>query len=167
VNWDIAIALKHDLIWVSSDAPMISSSVTVLLSISSPSSAYHKGCCQGRPIRLIFCRSFSSLSTHLAPTFRNFSHASCSMLHCLSLSSRLLESTLPPAAHLLLSQSQQGDLVGHHLRLSNVLEGISQPSYEPLYATNTSHRKQETFLNEYPLPTENERSPFWLLKPAS
>jgi hypothetical protein len=25
------------------------------------------------------------------------------------------------------------------------------PSYEPLYATNTSHRKQETFLYEYPL----------------
>jgi hypothetical protein len=27
-------------------------------------------------------------------------------------------------------------LVGHHLRLSNVLERISQPSCEPLYATN-------------------------------
>jgi hypothetical protein len=73
----------------------------------------------------------------------------------------------------------------HHLRLSNVLERISLPSCEPLYATDTSHRKQETFLYDYPLhcvllPTENvqqnstlryytphSRSPFWLLKPAS
>jgi hypothetical protein len=56
---------------------------------------------------------------------------------------------------------------------------------EPLYATNTSHRKQETFLYEYPLhcvllPTKNAQqnaalryytpqawSPFWPLKPAS
>jgi hypothetical protein len=27
----------------------------------------------------------------------------------------------------------------------------SQPSCEPLYATDTSHRKQETFIHEYPL----------------
>jgi hypothetical protein len=38
-------------------------------------------------------------------------------------------------------------------------ERISRTSCEPLYATNTSHRKQETFLCEYPLhwvflPTE-------------
>jgi hypothetical protein len=33
----------------------------------------------------------------------------------------------------------------HHLRLSKVLERISRPSCEPLYAANTSHRKQETF----------------------
>jgi hypothetical protein len=68
------------------------------------------------------------------------------VLHYLSLSSCQLESTLPPAAKLLLSQCQQGDLVGHHLRLSNILERISRLSCEPLYATNTSHRKQETFL---------------------
>jgi hypothetical protein len=42
-------------------------------------------------------------------------------------------------------------LVGHHLRLSNVLDRISRPNCEPLYASNTSHRKQKTFLNEYPL----------------
>jgi hypothetical protein len=47
----------------------------------------------------------------------------------------------------------------HRQRLSNVLERISLPSCEPLYATNTSHRKQETFLYEYPfhwviLPTK-------------
>jgi hypothetical protein len=42
-------------------------------------------------------------------------------------------------------------LVQHQLRLSNVLERISRPSCEPFYATNTSHRKQETFLYEYPL----------------
>jgi hypothetical protein len=48
--------------------------------------------------------------------------------------------------------------VGHQLRLSNVLEGISRPSCELLYATNTSHRKQETFLYEYPLK--------WILLPT-
>jgi hypothetical protein len=42
-------------------------------------------------------------------------------------------------------------LVGHHLRLSNILERISRPSCEPLYATNTSHLKQETFIYECPL----------------
>jgi hypothetical protein len=52
---------------------------------------------------------------------------------------------------LLLSQSQQGDLVGHHLRLSNILERISRPSCQLLYVTNTSHHKQEIFLYEYPL----------------
>jgi hypothetical protein len=36
-------------------------------------------------------------------------------------------------------------LVGHHLRLSYTLERISLTSCEWLYATNTSHRKQETF----------------------
>jgi hypothetical protein len=41
--------------------------------------------------------------------------------------------------------------VGHHLRVSNVLERISRPSCEPLYAINASHRKQEKFLYEYPL----------------
>jgi hypothetical protein len=46
------------------------------------------------------------------------------LLHCVWFSSSLLKSTLPPAAQLLLSQSQQGDLVWHHLRLSNVLERV-------------------------------------------
>jgi hypothetical protein len=49
-------------------------------------------------------------------------------------------------------------LIGHHLRLSNILERISGPSYEPLSATNTSHRKQETFLYDYPL--------HWVLLPT-
>jgi hypothetical protein len=62
-----------------------------------------------------------------------------------------LESTLTPAAQLLLSRSLQGDLVGHHLWLSNVLERISWPSCEPLYTTDTSHRKQEIFLYKDPL----------------
>jgi hypothetical protein len=39
----------------------------------------------------------------------------------------------------------------HYLRLSNFLERISRPSFEPLYATDTSHRKQETFRYECPL----------------
>jgi hypothetical protein len=47
-------------------------------------------------------------------------------------------------------------LVRHHLRLLNVLERISWHSYEPLYMTNTSHRKHKTFLYEYPL----HRGPF-------
>jgi hypothetical protein len=68
-----------------------------------------------------------------------------------TLSSCQLESTLPPAAQLLLSQSQLADLVRHHLRLSNVCERISQLSCEPLYMTNTSHPKQEIFLYEYPV----------------
>jgi hypothetical protein len=63
-------------------------------------------------------------------------------------------------SHLLLSQSQQGDMVGHHLRLSHVLERISRLSCEPLYATNTPHRKEKIFIYEYPLhlvllPTKN------------
>jgi hypothetical protein len=50
-----------------------------------------------------------------------------------------------PAAELLLSHSPQGDLVGYHLRLSNVFDRISRPSCELLYATDTSHRNQENF----------------------
>jgi hypothetical protein len=81
-------------------------------------------------------------------------------LYCLSLSSCQPESTLPPAVQLLLLQSQQRDLVRHQLWLSDVTERISWSSCEPLYATNSSHPKQETFLYEYPLhqvllPTEN------------
>jgi hypothetical protein len=80
----------------------------------------------------------------------------------LSLSSYQLESTLPPAAQLLLSQSQQGDLVWHHLQLSNVLERISPPSCKPLYVTETSHCEQETFIYECPfhgvlLPKKKKR----------
>jgi hypothetical protein len=59
------------------------------------------------------------------------------------------------------------------------------PSCQPFYVTHTSHHKQETFLNEYPLhsvllSTEKHITeccslvvhpqaqwPFWLLKPAS
>jgi hypothetical protein len=49
-------------------------------------------------------------------------------------------------------------LIGHYLRLSNILERISGPSYEPLSATNTSHRKQEIFIYECPL--------HWVLLPT-
>jgi hypothetical protein len=62
---------------------------------------------------------------------------------------------------------------------------VSRPTYEPFFATDTSHHTQETFLYEYPLHnsfcpqkqthnwtllfsrTLQARSPFWLLKPAS
>jgi hypothetical protein len=40
----------------------------------------------------------------------------------------------------------------------NVLERISWPNCEPLYVTNTSHCKQETFIYEYPL--------HWVLLPT-
>jgi hypothetical protein len=72
------------------------------------------------------------------------------LLPSLSLSSCQLESTLPPTAHVLLSQSQQGNLVRHYLRLLNGLERIYQPSCKPLYVTKTSHHKHKTFIYEYP-----------------
>jgi hypothetical protein len=72
------------------------------------------------------------------------------LLHCLLLSSCQL-STLQPAAQLLLSQSQEGYLVRHHLWLSNVLERLSWASCELLCVTNPSHHKQKAFLYEYPL----------------
>jgi hypothetical protein len=71
-------------------------------------------------------------------------------------------------------------LVRHHLRLSNILERISGRSCELIYATDTSQRKQETFLYEYPFANKERttercssivhpraRSPFLLLKPVS
>jgi hypothetical protein len=139
-----------------------------LLSISSPSSAYHKKCCKDRPIQLIFSWPLSSLGTHHAYTFRNFKW-SCIMLYAkpwkypsavatMLLSSFQLESTLPPTAHLFLLQSQQGNLVRHHLRLTNIFERISRPSCEPLYMTNAFHHKQETF------PFENLLH--WVLLPT-
>jgi hypothetical protein len=117
---------------------------------------------QAHSVHLISSRFFSSLVTHCAHTSRTSNdRALCCMqnhgitlvqlLHCLLSSFCQLESTPPPATQLLLSQSQQGDLVGHHLLLSNVLERISLLSCEPLYATNTSRRIEEIFLDEYPL----------------
>jgi hypothetical protein len=50
-----------------------------------------------------------------------------------------------------LSSQPLPHLVGHRLRISNVLERISLLSCEPFYTTNTSHREQETFLYEHPL----------------
>jgi hypothetical protein len=67
------------------------------------------------------------------------------LLHC------QLESTVPPAAQFLLSQSQEGDAVQHHVRVPYVLERIPRPSCAPLHATNTSHLKQKIFLFEYSL----------------
>jgi hypothetical protein len=46
----------------------------------SPLSAYHKRCCKDRPIQLLLSQSFSSLSTHHAHTFWNFTW-SCIMLY--------------------------------------------------------------------------------------
>jgi hypothetical protein len=63
---------------------------------------------------------------------------------------RICFSTYPPSTTIHLSQPLP-QLVGHHLRLSSVLERISRPSCEQVYTINTSHRKQLTFLYEYPL----------------
>jgi hypothetical protein len=77
------------------------------------------------------CVLVQNLQKHL---FHNISSINIdtlvSSLHCLSLSSCQLESTFPPDAQLILSQSQHGDLVGYHVRLSNVLERVSRPSCE-------------------------------------
>jgi hypothetical protein len=130
-------------------------------------------------------RSATVTGDHALCCMLNRGNTLVQLLHSLSLSSCQPESTIPPAAQLLLSQSQQGDLVGNHLRLSNVLERISLPSCEPLYAANTSHCKQEIFIYEYHLHwvllltekaqenaalewyTPQALSPFWLLKPPS
>jgi hypothetical protein len=82
---------------------------------------------------------------------QNHGNTLVQLLHCLLLSSGQLTLTLLPAAHLVLSQSEEGDLIGHHLRLSNILEKIFWLSCETLYTTNASHCKQGTFLYEYPL----------------
>jgi hypothetical protein len=107
------------------------------------SSAYLKTRCKDRHIKFIFFLSFSSMGTHLAHIFRNFKR-SCIMLYAklcehpsavATLSVVILMSAWinsPPTAQLLLSQTQEGELVGHHLRLSNVLERIFRPSCEPL-----------------------------------
>jgi hypothetical protein len=128
------------------------------MTISSPSSAYHKECCKDRPIRIIFSWPFSSLGTHALRYMLNHGNTLVPLLHCVSLSFCQLRSTLPPVAQLLLSQSQQGGLVRNHLQLSNALLRNSQPCCEPLYAINTSHHKQETFLYECPL--------HWVLLPT-
>jgi hypothetical protein len=65
----------------------------------------------------------------------------------LSVSSCQLEWTLPPSAQMLLSQSQQGNLVRLHLWLSSVLQRISQPSCELLYTTNTTVNRKHFFMN--------------------
>jgi hypothetical protein len=65
-------------------------------------------------------------------------------------------------------------LRGSHLLLSNVLQRISRSRCEPLYMTDTSHRKQETFLYEYPLhwvllspPQKKNRTLFFGSTPSS
>jgi hypothetical protein len=50
-------------------------------------------------------------NNHALYCMLNHGNTLVQLLHCLSLSSCQLESPLPPAAQLLLSQSQQGDLV--------------------------------------------------------
>jgi hypothetical protein len=100
---------------------------------------------------------YSNLKKHLSLDISSTNDTFVPSLHCLSLSSCKLESTLPPAAQLLLSQSQHGDLVGHHLRCSNVFERISRSSCETLYATKTSHRTQEIFRYEYLLPFTHKK----------
>jgi hypothetical protein len=113
-------------------------------------------------------------SIYPAPTLINLSH--------------LFTSTSKPAAQksfTVLSANSAPAL--HHLRFSNVLERIYRTSCETLYATNTSHTKQEIlfFMNisciepfcpqienaqqsaAFQHYTPQARLPFWLLKAAS
>jgi hypothetical protein len=134
----------------------------MLLSIHSPSSAYVRDVARTHPFGSLFlnpsvlwapttCTHSKTSNDHALYCMLNHGDTLVQLLHCLPLSSHQLKSTVPSAAQLLLSQSQQDDLVEHHLLLLIVLERISRPRCEPLYATNTSHHKQETFLYEYPL----------------
>jgi hypothetical protein len=73
-----------------------------------------------------------------------------SLYHCIE--TRCVEVFWPlsqPLAH----------FIGHHLRLANGLERNSRRNCEPLYATNSSHRKQETFLYEYALSLFASKNP--------
>jgi hypothetical protein len=70
------------------------------------------------------------------------------LLRCLLLSSSQLESTLPPPAQWLLSQSQHGNLSGIICNFWTSLREFPWPSCEPLYMVITSHWKQEhLFMN--------------------
>jgi hypothetical protein len=81
------------------------------------------------------------------------------LLHSLSSSSCQFESIIPPSAKLLLSQSQQSDLLGYHLRLSRTsLRRFIDPAVNRFTAINISDRKQEALLYEYPL--------HWVLLPT-
>jgi hypothetical protein len=91
------------------------------------------------------CALSESSNDHALCCMLNHGNTLVQLLHCLALSSCQLGSTLPPATQLLLSKSQQGDLVGHRRQLSNVLERISRTSCEPLYAINTSHVNRKHF----------------------
>jgi hypothetical protein len=72
-------------------------------------------------------------------------YCSCNNVCLLLLAARIISSTHCTVASV---ASQQGDLVGYHLRLSNVLQRISLPSCKSLYAKNISHSKQEIFIYE-------------------
>jgi hypothetical protein len=67
------------------------------------------------------------------------------LLHCLSLPPVSSNQLFHPPAQLLLSQSQEGNLVGHHLWFSNVLERISLPSCKLLYVINFSTINRKHF----------------------
>jgi hypothetical protein len=178
VNWDVSIALKDALIRVCSLHPWFVSSNNPIKHIFSWICIL-QDMLQGQTHSVHF---FSGPSVLRAPTVCTLSetsndHGLCCMpkyvntlvqlLHYLSLYSCQLESALPPAGQLLLSQYPQGDLVGHHLQLSKALERISRPSCDLLKATNISHRKQEIFLYKYPLqrvllpPKTHNRTPIF------
>jgi hypothetical protein len=85
VNWDVCTALKHAL------TPDLSP-VTILLSISSPSSAYRKRCCKDRPIRFFIFFSILQFSGHAPCTLSETSndHALCCMLNHMNILLQLL-----------------------------------------------------------------------------
>jgi hypothetical protein len=107
-----------------------------------------------------FILDSSAQGIHRAHTFRNFK-CSCIMLYAKAWEHPSIVATLsiviPVSSNQLFHPlhtcfcriSQQGDLVEHHQRLSNVLGRISISNCEPFYVANTSHHKEETFVCEY------------------
>jgi hypothetical protein len=72
-------------------------------------------------------------------------------LEMIHLSNLFTSAPNPQHRSLLTVVAANSALPFHHLRLSNVLERIYQPSRETFYETNTSRRKQDKFIYEYPL----------------
>jgi hypothetical protein len=137
--------------------------VKILLSMSSPSSAYRKRCCKDRPIWFIFSRSCNCLGTHHAYTFRNFKR-SCVVLYTkqwehpgvvatlsivILLSARINSSTRCAIDSVAISTRRRGRASSATFERPSENFSIS---CQPLYTSNTSHSKQETFRYEYHLP---------------
>jgi hypothetical protein len=117
-----------------------------------------KRCCKDRPIRFILYRSFSSLGTHSAQTFRNFKR-SCIMLYAKQRERPNTVATL--SIVILLSAGSNSSTrctvasvaisIGRPGRASFVTFQCPRENFSTqlwtLYATNTYHCKQEIQYN--------------------